>query len=158
MAVKKLKLVADGADEDEEMANYAVLTAERELALLRTMGSHPNVVSLVDSWAEDLSAGSVSVRAPVLCFELLAMTALHALEDGGPSAFPRRALLELTGDLCAALAREGTGGFNVTSTCECSDEMCQRKYPLFENSTRDDLSSKNESKRVKTDRDTSLER
>ena len=36
--------------------------------------------------------------------------------------------------------REGTGGFNVTSTCECSDETCQRKCPLFENSTRDDLS------------------
>ena len=53
---------------------------------------------------------------------------------------------------------EGKGGFNVTSTCEFSDEMCQRKCPLFENSTRDDLSSKNESKRVKTDRDTSLER
>ena len=39
-----------------------------------------------------------------------------------------------------------------------SDDMCQRKCPLFENSTRDNLSSKNESKRVKTDRDTSLER
>ena len=37
--------------------------------------------------------------------------------------------------------REGTGGFTVTSTCECSDEMCQRKCPLFENSTRGDLSS-----------------
>ena len=57
-----------------------------------------------------------------------------------------------------ARIREGKGGFNVTSTCEFSDEMCQRKCPLFENSTRDDLSSKNESKRVKTDRDTSLER
>ena len=36
---------------------------------------------------------------------------------------------------------EGQGGFTVTSTCECSDGMCQRKCPLFENSTRDDLSS-----------------
>ena len=41
-----------------------------------------------------------------------------------------------------AETREGKGGFNVTSTCEFSDEMCQRKCPLFENSTRDDLSSK----------------
>ena len=61
-------------------------------------------------------------------------------------------------DSLKARSREGKGGFNVTSTCEFSDEMCQRKCPLFENSTRDDLSSKNESKRVKTDRDTSLER
>ena len=38
--------------------------------------------------------------------------------------------------------REGKGGFNVTSTCKFSDEMCQRKCPLFEHSTRDDLSSK----------------
>ena len=57
-----------------------------------------------------------------------------------------------------AISWEGKGGFNVTSTCKFSDEMCQRKCPLFENSTSDDLSSKNESKRVKTDRDTSLER
>ena len=34
------------------------------------------------------------------------------------------------------------GGFNVTSTCEFSDEMCQGKGPLFESSTRDELSSK----------------
>ena len=39
----------------------------------------------------------------------------------------------------------GKGGFNVTSTCEFSDGMCQGKGPLFENSTRDVLSSKNES-------------
>ena len=57
-----------------------------------------------------------------------------------------------------AVDRVEKGGFNVTSTCEFSDEMCQGKGSLFENSTRDDLSSKNESKRVKTDRDTSLER
>ena len=44
--------------------------------------------------------------------------------------------------LATAASREGKGGFNVTSTCEFSDEMCQRKCPLFENSTRDDLSSK----------------
>ena len=56
------------------------------------------------------------------------------------------------------LNRVGKGGFNVTSTCEFSDEMCQGKGPLFENPTRDDLSSKNESKRVRTDRDTSLKR
>ena len=36
----------------------------------------------------------------------------------------------------------GKGGFNVTSTCEFSDELCQGKGPRFENSTRDDLSSK----------------
>ena len=42
----------------------------------------------------------------------------------------------------AVFDREGKGGFTVTSTCECSDEMCQRTCPLFENSTRDDLSSK----------------
>ena len=53
--------------------------------------------------------------------------------------------------------RVGKGDFNVTST-EFSDEMCQGKGPLFENPTRDDLSSKNESKRVRTDRDTSLKR
>ena len=40
------------------------------------------------------------------------------------------------------VAWEGKGGFNVTSTCECSDGMCHGKGPLFENSTRDDLSSK----------------
>ena len=39
-------------------------------------------------------------------------------------------------------ARVGKGGFNVTSTCDFSDEMCQGKGPLFEYSTRDDLSSK----------------
>ena len=44
-----------------------------------------------------------------------------------------------------AMTRVGTGGFNVTSTYEFSDEMCQGKGPLIENSTRDDLSSKNES-------------
>ena len=63
--------------------------------------------------------------------------------------------VELT---CRVHDRVGKGGFNVTSTCDFSDEMCQVKGPLFENPTRDDLSSKNESKRVKTDRDTSLKR
>ncbi|KAH8048385.1 hypothetical protein JL721_11945 [Aureococcus anophagefferens] len=104
VAVKKLKIVADGADEDAEMARYAVLTAERELALLRAMGDHANVVRFTDSWQEDLVAGSIAVVAPVLCFELLAMTALHALEDRGPGAFGRGLCLALTRDLCAALA------------------------------------------------------
>ena len=36
----------------------------------------------------------------------------------------------------------GQGGFTVTSTCEFSDEMCQGKGPLFENSTTEELSSK----------------
>ena len=31
--------------------------------------------------------------------------------------------------------RVGQGGFNVTSTCEFSDDMCQAKGPLVENST-----------------------
>ena len=37
--------------------------------------------------------------------------------------------------------RVGTGGFTITSTCDVSDGMRQGKGPLFENSTRDDLSS-----------------
>ena len=67
----------------------------------------------------------------------------------------------LHGARCAtaiAACRVEKGGFNITSTCDFSDEMRQGRGPLFENSTRDELSSKNESKRVKTDRDTSLER
>ena len=39
-----------------------------------------------------------------------------------------------------ASAWVGTGGFTVTSTCVFSDEMCQGKGPLFETSTRDELS------------------
>ena len=78
----------------------------------------------------------------------------HAGGDHGDAnslnASPRRSV--------AAFAWVGKGGFNITSTRELNDEMCRGKGPLFENSTRDDLSSKNESKRVKTDRDTSLER
>ena len=58
----------------------------------------------------------------------------------------------------SARAWAGQGGFAGTSTFEFSDEMSQGKGPLFETSTRDDLSSKNESKRVRTDRDTSLKR
>ena len=54
--------------------------------------------------------------------------------------------------------REKGVSMSSASTCEFGDGMCQGKCPLFENSTGDDLSSKNESKRVKTDRDTSLER
>ena len=51
-------------------------------------------------------------------------------------------LKDCLGRVLPVYDREGKGGFNVTSTCECSDEMCQRKCPLFENSTSDDLSSK----------------
>ena len=38
-------------------------------------------------------------------------------------------------------ARVAKGGFTVTSTFYFSDYMCQGKCPLFETSTRDDLSS-----------------
>ena len=41
-----------------------------------------------------------------------------------------------------ASAWVGTGGFTVTSTCVFSDEMCRGKGPLFETSTRDELSSR----------------
>ena len=104
-AIKKLKLTADGDDEDEEMAKYAVVTAEREAQLLRDIASHVNVVEFKDSWVEAVAVlgGSVKVDAPVLVFELLAMTALEALElqDDG---FDVTTCEAFVGDLCAALA------------------------------------------------------
>ena len=57
-----------------------------------------------------------------------------------------------TSEIAAALfgsvatAWVGKGGFNVTSTCEFGDEMCQGKGPLFETSTKDDLSSQDMSR------------
>ena len=85
-------------------------------------------------------------------------------DSGGRDAAPRVDVQEAREEILGARDERlgptwvGKGGFNVTSTCCFSDEMCQGKGPLVENSTRDDLSSKNESKRVKTDRDTSLKR
>ena len=79
-------------------------------------------------------------------------------KDGVPFSARARKIPDEDLTLYSVLVRVGKGGFNVTSTCEFSDEICQGKGPLFENSTRDELLSNNESKRVKTDRDTSLER
>ena len=56
---------------------------------------------------------------------------------GGDRLVERGAILELA--LVAAWV--GAGGFDVTSTCEFRDEMCQGTGPLFETSTRDELSS-----------------
>ena len=54
-------------------------------------------------------------------------------------------------------ARAAKGGFNVTSTRVFSDKFCQKKHLPYENLRRDDHPSKNELKRVETDRDMSLE-
>jgi hypothetical protein len=56
------------------------------------------------------------------------------------------------------VARRATQGcFNVTSTRVFSDRTCQKNYPPFENLKRDDHSSKNQLKRVETDRDMRLQ-
>ena len=57
----------------------------------------------------------------------------------------------------SAGSRATQGCFNCTSTGVFGDRMCQKKDPPFENLRRDDHSSKNEPKRVETDRDMSLE-
>ena len=53
--------------------------------------------------------------------------------------------------------RATQGCFNVTSTRVFSDRTCQKKHPPFENLKRDDHSSKNQLKRVETDRDMRLQ-
>ena len=80
----------------------------------------------------------------------------HDREDDGPE------LLDGVED--EELARRGPGsekGASMTLQLVILAMRYVKKRvhsSRFENSTRDDLSSKNESKRVKTDRDTSLER
>lgn len=104
-AVKKFKLTADGDEEDEEMANYAVTTAQRELKVLQCIGSHSNIVAFNEAWSEEASVmnGTVIVTAPVLVFEMLSMTALEALDLQETAGFSSEVCFSLLRDLCAAI-------------------------------------------------------
>ena len=85
VAVKRLKVVVEGED-DDDAARYAVQTAERERDVLLLLGrDHKNVACLVDWWREDVKIKpQQTVSAPVLCFELAGSTCLEALEELGP--------------------------------------------------------------------------
>lgn len=107
-AIKKLKLTADDDEEDEEMAHYAVMTARREIKVLQSVGSHPNVVEFNETWDEEATVlnGTVKIMTPVLAFELLSMTALDALEmheETVTNGFSSSLCFSLLRDLCSAL-------------------------------------------------------
>ena len=59
--------------------------------------------------------------------------------------------------VAVAAVRATQGCFNCTSTGVFGDRTCQKKHTPYENLRRDDHPSKNEPKRVETDRDMSLE-
>jgi len=103
VAVKRLKVVVEGED-DDDAARYAVQTAERERDVLLLLGtSHKNVATMMDWWREDVKIKPhQTVSAPVLCFELAGSTCLEALEELGP--LPKGLCVGLTSDLCAGLA------------------------------------------------------
>ncbi|KAJ1447496.1 kinase-like domain-containing protein, partial [Pelagophyceae sp. CCMP2097] len=102
-AVKKLKSLQD---EDDEMARYAVLTAERELRMFQMLAEpekHPSIIDLKDHWTDEHVGGSGAVlNTPVLVFELAEMTLLEAMDRFGP--FPAAAAKSLAKQLLAALA------------------------------------------------------
>ena len=82
---------------------------------------------------------------------------------GEPPLFPREERVErepmrVERDAGTFLAWVGKGGFNVTSTRVFSDDFFQKKHSSFDTLKRDDHSSKNELKRVETDRDLGLQR
>ena len=68
-------------------------------------------------------------------------TAVDAKADAARLGY-ELATLRASYDAVRSDARVGKGGFNVTSTSEVSDGMCHGTGPPFENSTRDELSSK----------------